>query len=1053
MRRGIARLSVVGGLALALLVATLMAPATAGVGPAESSAGAEVPAGAGAGVIDTGDALIVRGETFRLRIVKDGFRYSFLDRSGATIVPAHDDSGIRFLADGASEAADAVDAELVSNPHARTAVIEVALTDGSHVTVNIRPFDSYARITVQDLPGEGGTIDFRTGHVAPAYGLGDHGSWADGSNEQGESCNSRVRARPTAELTGLVLGDVTNGGSCQRFISNFTVFPKQRFGQVMFEDGQKRVGLTETENRLGATGVDSVDGLYYFVGSDLQQVYADYKNVRHAHGYDDARPNPEFFGLGWEAFGALRWDTYQSSVTETVQRFLDEGYPLSWGVVGSGFWPGERSTPAEGTTNSFGMWDDTAEPGREDGLPNPRYPDPDALKEFFAANDVKLILGARNNFKALPVDGGNFVEENDGAFVREAIDQGYLLSDPDGSPTVLTKAVFPAGHSYVLDASNSEAVDWFVEQLQAWGVDGWKEDAMLYTPRLHRDANWNPLLLAMHEAGDLVMARNAAYSLPGDILRINDTIYGTGENFHTDPDRMPINLLNFAASGVSSLYGDYVGGTPEVPMTDPAYQKYYVRNAQFDALHPAMAFGRGPWELGRDDYAAAVKNVALWHESMRPYIYDATVDGHMTGFPYAMTPLPIAYPDDENTYQLANDTTRQYEWMFGESLLATPVFGADFETAQSRDVYLPAGKWIDIETGSVFHGPTTLEDYAMGYDRVPAFVGGKGVTVTGTADELRADVYPIQTGSRYDFTDGEDTSRIRNDNTGWDTDSLTVEDSSTGRSVTFDVDPVTGALSFPITAGHDYRLSGGGSAEHSVPVDTELPGEVTGLSHAEVNGLTTLRWNPADGARAYVVSASGTGACPTEGEVVFGATTGAVELALGVPASAGGSYRVQAVNNAGVGAYSEAHSVVPPDEDDSGPVVVTNEGEPPTCDPEQPAYQEAGVWSPSALSGFDESRTRFSRETGATATWRARLTPGAYDVAVWFPADAICSADTSYAIGHAAGSTEVPVDQCTAGGQWHSLGAYDFADGYAAVTLTVGSGTVRADAVRFSPSP
>lgn len=1042
MDRRIVKRSAAGMLALPLTIAALVAPATAGP-----------EAAAPTGVVDSGDTIVVHGETYDLRIVKDGFRYSFADASGTQTIPAHAESGVRLRPDGGTEFADAVDADLISRPNARTAILKVTLEDGSRLTVNVRPFDSYVRISVGNLPGDGATIDFRTGPVAPAYGLGDHGSWADGSTEQGESCNSRVRARPTTELTGLELDDVTNGGSCQRFISNFTVFPKQRFGQVWFEDGQKRVALTESENRLGAQGVDRVDALYYFAGRDLEQVYADYRHVRGEHGYYDGRPNPEFFGLGWEAFGALRWDTYQSSVTETVQRFLDEGYPLSWGVVGSGFWPGQRSTPDEGTTNSFGMWDDTAEPGRDDGLPNPRYPNPDALKRFFADNDVKLLLGARNNFKALPEDGGNFVEKYDGPFVHEAIDRGYLVSDPDGTPTVITGAVFPSGHSYVLDGSNDDAVDWFVERLREWGVDGWKEDAMLYTPRLHRDANWNPVLQALHESGDLVMARNAAYSLPGDILRINDTIYGTGENYHTDPDRMPINLLNFAASGVSSLYGDYVGGTPEVPMSDPSYQKYYVRNAQFDALQPVMAFGRGPWEMGREDLAAAVKEVALWHESMRPYIHDAVVDGHETGFPYAMTPLPIAYPDDETTYRLANDTTRQYEWMLGESVLATPVFGADFETAQSRDVYLPAGKWIDIATGSVFQGPVTLDDYAMGYDRVPAFVGGKGVTVTGTDDELRAQVYPIRTGSTYEFSDGDDTSRIRNDNTGWDPASLTVTDTSTRTVVGFDLDPVTGALSFPITPGHDYRLTGGGTAEHSVPVDTTLPDQVSGLSHSDAGGTTTLRWDAAAGARGYVVSVSGHGACPTDDEVVFGATTGAVELTLGAAESVGGTYRVRAVNNAGAGPFSEGHTVVPPADDDPGPVIVTNEGEPPTCDPERPAYDETGVWSPSAVSGFDESRTRFSREVGATATWRTSLTPGAYDVAVWFPANSICSTDTTYAVHHAGGSADVPVDQCTTGGQWHSLGTYEFTDEFAEVTLTVGGGTVRADAVRFSPSP
>jgi hypothetical protein len=469
------------------------------------------------------------------------------------------------------------------------------------------------------------------------------------------------------------------------------------------------------------------------------------------------------------------------------------------------------------------MWDDTHEPGRVDaqpGLPNPRYPDPAALKSLFADNGLALLLGARNNFKTQPN------ERNDGPFTAQALEAGHLL------PTVVTRAQFPSGASYVLDGSDPAAVAWFVEQSRLWGVDGWKEDTMLYAPNLHLDGNWNPLQAALAADGDLVMVRNAAYSVPGDIMRINDTIYGTGEVFHEDPDRIPVNLLNMAASGAGNLYPDFVGGTPGPLLTDPAYQAYFMRNAQFNALTPVLAFGKGPWELGRADYARQVKDLALWHHDLHPYIYDAVLDGHRTGFPYAMTPLPLAYPDDEQTFHLANDTTRQYEWLFGESLLATPVFGADFETAQARDVYLPEGKWIDYSTGAVFHGPRTLPGYVIGTDRVPAFVGGKGVLVERDGDAgFAAEVYPIATGSTYEWTDGQRESRIVNGNTGWDPASLRVTDTTTGADVPYRLDERTGAFRFAFEPGHDYRLTGGGDAAHPVPVESEPPAAVTGVTH------------------------------------------------------------------------------------------------------------------------------------------------------------------------------------------------------------------------------
>jgi len=274
--------------------------------------------------------------------------------------------------------------------------------------------------------------------------------------------------------------------------------------------------------------------------------------------------------------------------------------------------------------------------------------------------------------------------------------------------------------------------------------------------------------------------------------------------------------------------------------------------------------------------------------------------------------------------------------------------------------------------------------------------------------------------------------------------------------VEFDVDPVTGALSFPITAGHDYRLTGGGSAEHTVPVDTELPDRVTGLSHDDADGLTALRWNAADGARAYVVSVSGHGACPSDEEVVLGATTGAVELTLGATEFAGGTYRVQAINNVGTGPHSERYTVdPPPDDGGSGVVTVTNEGDPSTCDPDRPAYAETGTWARSAESGFDGTPSRFTRTGGDTATWTTDLTTQTYDVSVWFPRVTNSAAEVTYTVHHADGETDVPVPQADTGGAWLSLGDFAFTDTEpASVTLTAGdTGVSRADAVRFSPSP
>lgn len=44
------------------------------------------------------------------------------------------------------------------------------------------------------------------------------------------------------------------------------------------------------------------------------------------------------------------------------------------------------------------------------------------------------------------------------------------------------------------------------------------------------------------------------------------------------------------------------------------------------------------------------------------------------------------------------------------------------EGKTSRNIYLPAGKWIDQKDGSIHHGPVWLNDYDAPLDVLPYFV-------------------------------------------------------------------------------------------------------------------------------------------------------------------------------------------------------------------------------------------------------------------------------------------------------------------------------------------
>ncbi len=745
-----------------------------------------------------------------------GFRFAFEDANGEPVASAHPESGLLLgLMSGSTPVVSPVQSTVIDEFEDDVLRATVTTLDGTQAQVEIEFHENYVRFGVVPLGQSADAkfaYDFRTAPMGPVYGLGDFGSHTNEFNDVNAPCNGNVGARDQADMTGFVRNEITNQGSCRRFISNFAIFPQQGFAQVLFNDAKKRVGFTATENRIGVADVTEVTGLYYFTG-DMEQIYAEYLAARVREGYPDVKPRFDMFNVGWEAYGALGWNTFQVAVMHNIQTYLDLGFPLKWGVVGSGFWPGSRGSTSQGTTVSFGMWDNVATP-RSDGLPNPRYPEPEDLKQLFSDNGMKMLLGLRNHFKDPAHSAYNV--QNDGLFPQQLLDLGFALRNRNGSLVRSSQNQFPAVPVHFIDSFNPAAMDWFTEQAALWGVDGFKEDAMIYN-KVYQDGMWNPFNKRLMDEGYMMIARNTAFSSAGDLMRINDSYAGTGSNYHSDPHRIPLNMLNNAASAAPNGYPDIIGGTPTGSTTSTMFREYYVRNAMLAAVSAGMSFGRGPWLLEHPEYEAIALKAARWHDRYAPYIFSAAIDSHETGYPHTMTPLHIAYPHDPETYHLISRARQQYQWMLGPSMLAAPLFGNDFQTAESRNVYLPEGRWIDYESGTVYEGPATLVNFPMPRARIPIFVGGKGVIVGKSAevpDALDVEVFPVTQGfseTTYTYVDGVMKSRIANNNVGWDEATLKIYDVTEGQEIEHVFDPVRKSFRFRLTPGHDYSLTGGAS--------------------------------------------------------------------------------------------------------------------------------------------------------------------------------------------------------------------------------------------------
>ncbi len=169
-----------------------------------------------------------------------------------------------------------------------------------------------------------------------------------------------------------------------------------------------------------------------------------------------------------------------------------------------------------------------------------------------------------------------------------------------------------------------------------------------------------------------------------------------------------------------------------------------------------------------------------------------------------MTPLPLAYPKDPDVYGLATAERRSYEWLIGESLLAAPLYGDDYPTANSRDIYLPAGKWMDYNTGTLYEGLRTLKAFDIPIEKTPLFVGGTGFLVEQENGQLFGRIYPINPKSETTFwhEDGKTKSSISIDIKDWD--KLSIVEESSGKAVEYEF--VRHAYQFVLEPGKDYRI-------------------------------------------------------------------------------------------------------------------------------------------------------------------------------------------------------------------------------------------------------
>lgn len=173
--------------------------------------------------------------------------------------------------------------------------------------------------------------------------------------------------------------------------------------------------------------------------------------------------------------------------------------------------------------------------------------------------------------------------------------------------------------------------------------------------------------------------------------------------------------LNFAAAGLPYFSSD-TGGYFGMDTSLPENRELFLRWLQFSAFLSIMhVHGRdcikNPWSFGAE-YEAYILAYIRLRERLVPYIYShaARVTRHGGTL---VRPLVFDYRTDPNVWTIDD------QYMFGDAFLVCPVTNPG---QREREVYLPAGVWVDFWTGEarVSRGERTVAPAPL--DKMPVFV-------------------------------------------------------------------------------------------------------------------------------------------------------------------------------------------------------------------------------------------------------------------------------------------------------------------------------------------
>ena len=192
-----------------------------------------------------------------------------------------------------------------------------------------------------------------------------------------------------------------------------------------------------------------------------------------------------------------------------------------------------------------------------------------------------------------------------------------------------------------------------------------------------------------------------------------------------------IRASQSAAMSGYALWGHDTGGYQDTNFSISP-PNLFMRWAQFGCFSPIMQMHRQvnremqyPWRYG----AEALNNFRFYgklHQRLFPYIYTYVHLANQTGLPI-IRPLVLMHQTDPNTLSI------QHTYHFGNEFLVAPMITPN---SNSRQLYLPAGTWIDFWTNQLHTGGQNVTWTDADQSRFPLFVAEGAVIPMLLADPV-----------------------------------------------------------------------------------------------------------------------------------------------------------------------------------------------------------------------------------------------------------------------------------------------------------------------------